>query len=196
MTLLIAVGFAATNIGDNISARAAIVSERTNITEVIERLRAERGRLPPFTPTTAQSVAAAQAALDAANLARSQECDRGTRTCRRRVVELAERRSEWMTALKHRALTDQAVALEAKMREAEASLKLLLPVAVADPQIEGAIQVIAWVSRGTVVPAPVDLKMVRILGLAAMPVLAGLLFAFAVALRQPLQAEPRGGEAL
>jgi hypothetical protein len=60
MTLLVAIGFAATNIGDSISARAAIVSERTSIGEVIERVRAERGRLPPFTPTTVQGVATAQ----------------------------------------------------------------------------------------------------------------------------------------
>jgi hypothetical protein len=184
MTILASIGFAATNIGDTVSGRTAALFERTGSEEALARLKAERNRLPPFAPTSEQGVAAVQAAIALAILSRDQACGRAGRTCRRRETELTERQSELMKARKDMALTAQAAALDAKLGEAEGALKAVPPLAVADPQIEGAIDVIAWISRGVVVPAPADLKMFRILGLAAPLVLAGLFFPFAAALRQ------------
>jgi hypothetical protein len=141
-------------------------------------------------PTPVRSkLTAAKAAVDAAVIARDQECGRAGKNCRRRMAELTGRWSDLTTALKNKALTDQSAKFDAKLREAEATLKVVPPVEVADPQVEGVTDVIAWTSRGIVIPTSADLKIVRILGLAAMPALAGLLFAFAMALRQPPLAE-------
>jgi hypothetical protein len=90
-----------------------------------------------------------------------------------------------MQAQKDKATTDQAARLDQRLRKAQVALNALPVLGTADPQIEGAIDFIVWVSGAKIVPTPADLRMLRIFGLAVLPLLAGLFFPFAVALRQP-----------
>jgi hypothetical protein len=55
----------------------------------------------------------------------------------------------------------------------------------ADPQTSGAVAVITWISRGAVTPGTADIEMVRLLGVAMMPILGGLLIASGMALVHP-----------
>jgi hypothetical protein len=100
-----------------------------------------------------------------------------------------------MQAQKDKAATDQAAALDARLRENQAALNTVTVVAIADPQIEGAINFISWISGGRIVPSAADLNMLRTLGLAALPMLAGLFFPLALALREPLKSQDTANRA-
>jgi hypothetical protein len=170
MTVLTSLGFASTNIGDAVTGRGAAADQRAAIANDVARLGAERAALQ-FTPTTAEAVTAA-------TVARDQECGRVGDNCRRRVAELAG-------VLQAKALTDRAATIDASIAALAAKLAGLPAVASADPQIESAVAVIAWLSRGLVTPSAADLEMVRLLGVAIIPILGGLLIAFAMGLAQP-----------
>jgi hypothetical protein len=170
MTLLASLGFASTNVGDAVTGRAAAVRQRAESLEEIERLKTERARLQ-FAPATEQAVVAA-------TIARDQECGRVGDNCRRRVAELA-------AVLQAKALTDKAAEIDARVATLSRKLDNRPALASADPQISGAVAVITWMTRGAIAPAAADIEIIRLLGVATMPVLGGLLIAFAMALMQP-----------
>jgi hypothetical protein len=170
MTLLASLGFASTNVGDAVTGRAAAVQQRAESLEEIERLKTERARLQ-FAPATEQAVAAA-------TIARDQECGRVGDNCRRRVAELA-------AVLQAKALTDKAAEIDTRIATLSRKLDNTPALAIADPQISGAVAVITWMTRGAIAPAAADIEIIRLLGVATMPVLGGLLIAFAMALMQP-----------
>jgi hypothetical protein len=170
MTALTSLGFASTNVGDAVTERAAAVQQRAGMLEDIERLKAERTSLQ-IAPTTEQAVTAA-------TIARDQECGRVGENCRRRVAELT-------ALLQAKALTDKATEIDSRIAALSAKLDHTPALASADPQTSGAVAVITWLSRGAIAPAAADIENVRLLGVATMPILGGLLISFAMALTQP-----------
>ncbi|HEV2153142.1 hypothetical protein [Bradyrhizobium sp.] len=97
------------------------------------------------------AVTAAQAALSDAMAARDRECKGGVgRFCREREAGVVERRQ----------VLDSAVAAVKQ---------------VADPQTEAAIKLVAWASFGSLSPAPEDFAMLRLILLALLPQVGGLL---------------------
>lgn len=170
MTLLTTTGFVSTQVGDAVTGRNAIASQRAAIVEDRARLKAERAGLQ-FTPTTERAVTAAEKARD-------QECGRVGPNCRERVAELN-------AALRNKALTDRAVELDAGITTLTAKLANLPAIATADPQIEGATTLVTWLSAGRLPLTGHDIAMVRTFGLTVTPALAGLLFALALMLWQP-----------
>jgi len=189
MTVFVLIGFATANIGDTVMERGGAMAQRTGIVEMIEQLKAERRRLPSFVPTRQEGVAAAQTAVALAMASRDQACTGRGRYCLRREAELAARQSEFVQAQKDKAATDQAAVLDTRLREAQATLGSLAVVAQADPQIEGAIQFVAWISGGRIASTPTDMNMLRIVGLAALPLLGGLFLPLGLALREPLKSQ-------
>lgn len=96
------------------------------------------------------AVTAAQAALADAMAARDRECRGGVgKFCRDREATVTERRQ----------------ALDVAMRGVEQA---------ADPQVTAAIGVVAWVSRGTVAPTENDFAMLRLILLALLPQIGGI----------------------
>lgn len=172
MTALTSLGFASTNIGEAVTGRGAAIHQRASLLEDVERLKAERVSLPPFTPTSEQAVTAA-------TIARDQECGRVGDNCRRRVAELA-------AVLQAKALTDKAAEIDGRIAALSVKLANTPAVASADPQVDGAVAVLAWLSRGVIARVAADIGMVRLIGVATMPILGGLLIAFAMALAQPV----------
>jgi hypothetical protein len=170
MTLLTTIGFVSTQVGDAVTGRNAIASQRAAIVEDLTRLKAERAGLQ-FTPT-------AERAVTAAEKARDQECGRVGPNCRERVAELN-------AALRDKALTERAVELDAGITTLTAKLAKLPAIATADPQIEGATALVTWLSAGKLALTGHDIAMVRIFGLTVTPALAGLLFALALVLWRP-----------
>jgi hypothetical protein len=97
------------------------------------------------------AVAMAQAALTDAMAARDRECKGGVgKFCREREAAVAERRQ----------------AVDGAMHAVEQT---------ADPQTEAAIRVVAWVSRGTLQPTSNDFAMLRLVLLALLPQIGGIL---------------------
>ena len=171
MTALNTLGFASTNIGDAVAGRSARTEQRAALVDDIARRKAERAGLAAFTPTSAEAVTAA-------TVARDQECGRVGENCRRRVAELN-------AALRDRDLAVRAAELDAAIARLTGELARTPALASADPQVESAAAVIAWASRGALKPAAGDIEMVRLLGVAFMPILGGMLFGFAMGLAQP-----------
>ncbi|WP_316180367.1 hypothetical protein [Bradyrhizobium sp. SZCCHNRI1009] len=97
------------------------------------------------------AVQAAQTALADAMTARDRECKGGVgKFCREREAAVAERR----------------LALDAAMSTVSQT---------ADPQTEAAIKLVAWVSRGVVKPSADDFVMLRLILLALLPQIGGIL---------------------
>ncbi|MGJ4899176.1 hypothetical protein ACQR2B_29410 [Bradyrhizobium oligotrophicum] len=97
------------------------------------------------------AVQAAQTALADAMTARDRECKGGVgKFCREREAAVAERR----------------LALDAAMSTVSQT---------ADPQTEAAIKLVAWVSRGVVKPSADDFVMLRLILLALLPQIGGVL---------------------
>jgi hypothetical protein len=170
MTLLTAVGFAATNIDDAIAGRDAATVRREALRDDIVRLKAERNGLV-FAPIEPSAVTAAQ-------VARDQECGRVGPNCRQRVAELN-------AVLRDRAAADRVAEIDASIAAQEASLNALPALASADPQTEAARAAVIWLSGGHLTASSDDIRMTRVLGIAAVLFMAGLLLAFGTALRQP-----------
>jgi hypothetical protein len=97
------------------------------------------------------AVTAAQAQLADAMAARDRECKDGVgKFCREREAAVAERRQ----------ILDTAMAAVGQ---------------TADPQTEAAVKLVAWVSRGLLRPAPDDFAMLRLVLLALLPQIGGIL---------------------
>jgi hypothetical protein len=97
------------------------------------------------------AVASAQAALNDAMAARDRECRNGVgRFCREREATVNERRQ----------------ALDAAMKSVEQS---------ADPQTEAAVRIVGWISRGALRPTGDDFAMLRLVLLALLPQIGGIL---------------------
>jgi hypothetical protein len=170
MTLLTAVGFAATNIDDAIAGRDAATVRREALRDDIVRLKSERSALV-FAPVEPGAVAAAQTA-------REQECGRVGPNCRQRVAELN-------AVLRDKAAADRAAEIDGRIAAQEASLSALPALASADPQTEAARAAVTWLSGGHLTASSEDIRMTRVLGIAAVLFMAGMLLAFGTALRQP-----------
>jgi len=97
------------------------------------------------------AVTTAQAALSDAMAARDRECKGGVgKFCRERETAVTERRQ----------------AVDMAMRAVEQT---------ADPQTEAAIRIVAWTSLGTLRPAADDFAMLRLVLLALLPQIGGVL---------------------
>jgi hypothetical protein len=97
------------------------------------------------------AVTAAQASLSDAMTSRDRECNGGVgKVCRQREETVAERRQ----------------ALEAAMRAVELT---------ADPQVEAATRLVSWASRGLIKPSADDFAMLRLILLALLPQIGGII---------------------
>jgi hypothetical protein len=176
MTALTALGFASQNIGDAVHFRGATKEQRTDLAADLARLRAERGGLK-FIPTTAATVAAAQRAHD-------QECAKLGPICRQRADALN-------AAIANKTLTDHAADLDRRISGAVDKLAGVPVIATGDPQVEAAVAVVTWASMGTLKPGATDVEMLRVLGVAAIPIVGGLLLSFAFGLAEPARVVSR-----
>jgi hypothetical protein len=170
MTMMTALGFASQNIGDAVNVRGTTKDQRAELAVDLASFRAERTALK-FVPTTAATVAAAQRAHD-------QECTKLGPICRQRIDTLN-------AAIANKTLTDHAADLDRRISVAADKLAGIPVFASGDPQVEAAVAVITWASMGTIKPSATDVEMLRVLGVAAIPIVGGLLLSFAFGLAQP-----------
>lgn len=110
------------------------------------------------------AVTAAQSALSDAMAARDRECARGVgKYCREREAAVAERRQS----------------LDAAMAPLHQT---------ADPQADAAIKIVAWLSLGTLRPSSDDFAMLRLVLLALLPQMGGILLMVSRSATWPSQA--------
>jgi hypothetical protein len=133
-----------------------------------------------FIPTSAAMVGAAQRAHD-------QECAKFGPICRQRADALN-------AAIANKTLTDHAADLDRRISAAIEKLAGIPVLAAGDPQVEAAVAVVTWASMGTFKPSASDVEMLRVLGVAAIPIVGGLLLSFAFGLAQPARVVSRIAE--
>jgi hypothetical protein len=179
MTLLAAMGFAATNIGDGIAGRTKVAAEATGLAADAARLRAERVGI-----VEVRAVATIEAELQRAQPAAAGVW-RQTVGCS--DVTLAASAAACADVQKLRQALGTAKrrdALDAELRAAEARLATLPAITTGDPQAAMAADILAWASAGHVNLTPHDIHRLRITGLTIVPALAGIIFMFAAMLLQ------------
>jgi len=177
MTLLAAMGFASTHIGDAVAGRARIAHESTLLAERIERLRHERAGISEMRPVAAIDVELQRAQPEA------QAVWRITDGCRDVTRPASARACATVLELRQaQAAAARRDAIDVELREVQSKLAALPAVATADPQATTAAEMVVWLSAGAFNPAPHDVARLRALGLALMPSLAGLIGMLALAL--------------
>jgi hypothetical protein len=179
MTLLAAMGFAATNIGDGVAGRTKVAAEATGLAADAARLRAERVGIIEL-----RAVATIEAELQRAQPAAAGVW-RQTVGCS--DVTLAASAAACADVQKLRQALGTAKrrdALDAELRAAEARLAMLPAITIGDPQAAMAADILAWASAGYVNLTPHDIHRLRITGLTIVPALAGIIFMFAAMLLQ------------
>lgn len=177
MTLLAAIGFAATNIGDGVAGRSRIAAEARALTDDVARLRAERGNI-----AEGRSVATIEAEIQRAQPAAAAVWKQ-TDACTN--VTLASSGAACAEVLKLRQALGTAQrrdALDGELRAAEAKLAPLPAIVTGDPQATMAADILAWISAGHLSLTPHDIHRLRVMGLTVIPALAGIIFLFATTL--------------
>jgi hypothetical protein len=177
MTLLAAIGFAATNIGDGVAGRSKVAAEASALTVDIGRLRAERAAIMEGRP-----VAIIEAEIQRAQPAAAAVWKQ-TAGCSN--VTMAASGAACAEVLKLRQVLGVAQrrdTLDAELRSAEARLAPMPAIMTGDPQATMAADIVAWISFGSVSLTPHDIHRMRITGLTIIPALAGIIFMFAITL--------------
>jgi hypothetical protein len=179
MTLLAAVGFAATNIGDGVAGRTKVAAEATGLAADAARLRAERASIAEL-----RSVATIEAELQQAQPAAAAVW-RQTAGCSDVTLVVSAAACAEVQKLRHALGTaKRRDALDAQVRAAEARLATLPAITTGDPQATMAADILTWASAGHVNLTPHDIHRLRITGLTIVPALAGIIFMFAAMLLQ------------
>ena len=177
MTLLAAIGFAATNIGDGVAGRSKVAAEASALAADIERLRGERAAIAETRaePTIEAEIQRAQPAA-AAVWKQTAGCSN---------VTMAASGAACAEVLKLRqalGVAQRRDVLDAELRSAETRLAPLPAITSGDPQATMAADLVAWISLGHVSLTPHDIHRMRITGLTIIPALAGIIFMFATTL--------------
>jgi hypothetical protein len=179
MTLLAAVGFAATNIGDGVAGRTKVAAEATGLAADAARLRAERAGIAEL-----RSVATIEAELQQAQPVAAAVWRQTAGCSDVTLVASAAACAEVQKLRQALGTAKRRDALDAEARAAEARLATLPAITTGDPQATMAADILTWASAGHVNLTPHDIHRLRITGLTIVPALAGIIFMFAAMLLQ------------
>jgi hypothetical protein len=185
MTLLAAIGFAATNIGDGVAGRSKVAAEASALAADIDRLRGERAAI-----TETRAISTIEAEIQHAQPAAAAVWKQ-TAGCSN--VTMAASGSACAEVLKLRqalGVAQRRDALDTELRSAETRLAPLPAITTGDPQATMAADLVAWISFGHVRLTPHDIHRMRITGLTIIPALAGIIFMFATTLLRVRRREP------
>jgi len=174
MTLLAAIGFAATNIGDGVAGRNKVAAEASALAADIDRLRGERAAI-----TETRAISTIEAEIQRAQPAAAAVWKQ-TAGCSN--VTMAASGSACAEVLKLRqalGVAQRRDALDTELRSAETRLAPLPAITTGDPQATMAADLVAWISFGHISLTPHDIHRMRITGLTIIPALAGIIFMFA-----------------
>jgi hypothetical protein len=177
MTLLAAIGFAATNIGDGVAGRSKVAAEASALAADIERLRAERAAI-----TETRAVATIEAEIQRAQPAAAAVWKQTAGCSNVTMAASGAACAEVLRLRQALGVAQRRDALDAELRSAEARLAPMPAITTGDPQATMAADLVAWISLGHVSLTPHDIHRMRITGLTIIPALAGIIFMFATTL--------------
>jgi hypothetical protein len=177
MTLLAAIGFAATNIGDGVAGRGKLVAEASALNADVARLRSERAAI-----AETRSVATIEAEIQRAQPAAAAVWKQTAGCTNVTLVNSGAACAEVLTLRQALGTAQRRDALDAELRAAEVRLAPLPAITSSDPQATMAADLLSWISAGHVSPTPHDIHRLRVIGLTVIPALAGLIFLFATTL--------------
>jgi hypothetical protein len=177
MTLLAAIGFAATNIGDGVAGRGRIVAEASALTADAARLRAERASI-----TEERAITTIEAEIQRAQPAVGAAWKQTTGCSDVTLAASGAACAEVLKLRRSLGVAQRRDALDAELRAVEARLAPLPAITTSDPQAAMAADILGWISRGHVSLTPHDIHRMRVTGLTIIPALAGIIFMFATTL--------------
>lgn len=177
MTLLAAIGFAATNIGDGVAGRSKLAAEASALSADVARLRAERAGI-----TEGRSVASIEAEIQRAQPAAAAVWKQTAGCSNVTLAASGAACAEVLNLRQALGAAQRRDALDTELRSAETRLAPLPAITTGDPQATMAADILAWISAGHVSLTPHDIHRMRITGLTIIPALAGIIFMFAMTL--------------
>lgn len=180
MTLLAAMGFAATNIGDGVAGRERLAAETSALTADVTRLRAERSAIGE-----GRSVASIEAEIQRAQPAAAAVWKQTAGCSNVTLVASGAACAEVLKLRQALGAAQRRDALDAELRDVEGKLAPLPAIITGDPQATMAADIVAWISAGRLSLTPHDIHRLRITGLTIIPALAGIIFLFATTLLRP-----------
>jgi hypothetical protein len=147
----------------------------------VDRLRAER-----MASTEARSTAILQAQAERERALIDRGVWKATGGCHDVTIpDSAAACSTIMATRQAMAAAARRDAVDAELRTAEQKLATLPAMqAVADPQAEMTAKIVDWISIGQLAPEPQHIARLRIIGLALMPTLSGIVLALGMTLRR------------
>jgi hypothetical protein len=177
MTLLAAIGFAATNIGDGVAGRGKHVAEARALSADIARLRAERAAI-----SEGRAVATIEAEIQRAQPAAAAVWKQTAGCTDVTLAKSGAACAEVLALRQALGVAQRRDALDAELRAAEGRLAPLPAIATADPQAAMAADIVGWISAGRIDLSTHDIHRLRVIGLTVIPALAGIIFLFATTL--------------
>jgi hypothetical protein len=184
VSVLAGTGFGAANIGHTIADRDRAVHEIVGVRATVDRLRAER---TASTEIRSTALLQAQSELERALI------DRGvwkaTSGCHDVTIsDSAAACSAIMATRRAMAAAARRDAVDAELRAAEEKLATFPAMQSAtDPQVEMVADIVAWITKVSFQPQ--DIARIRVIVLALMPTLSGIVLGLGMALRR--EAEQR-----
>jgi hypothetical protein len=183
LSLMAAAGFASSNLADVFAQRSRAAFTAAGIEDTVRRLRTERAGI-----AEKRSVAELEIQLqrDRPKVDRiDRDAWNDTKGCTRLTTDGVRACAPILPTLQALSVAQHRDAVDEQLRVAEASLASASTVVAVDPQAETVAEIVAWITAGLMKPSPADIARLRVLGLVAIPSLAGLVLSLAFALAAP-----------
>jgi hypothetical protein len=176
VSILAALGFAATNITDTLGARAKAISEAAGVRTNVDRLRTERAII-----SETRSVNELETEVERDRALVKREVWVATRACH--DVTVRESAVACATVMATRQALSTAAHrddIEAKLRVAESAANSAPSISSADPQAEMAAEILDWITGSRLKMRPRDIARLRAIVLALAPSFSGLVLMLAL----------------
>jgi len=175
MSLMAATGFSASTIGDVLAQRSRVAFTAAGIEDTVRRLRTERAGIVEM-----RLASEIERQIEQHRPLVDRDTWRATKGCVDvTIVDSAKACSAIMADRQALAVAQHREKLDIQLLAAEGALSSAAIITSVDPQAEQVSKLLAWISRGTVTPAPGEIALVRLLGLTIVPSLAGVVLMFA-----------------
>jgi hypothetical protein len=183
LSLMAAAGFASSNLADVFAQRSRAAFTAAGIEDTVRRLRTERAGIAEKRSAAELEI---QVQRDRPKVDRiDRDAWNDTKGCTRLTTDGVRACAPILPTLQALSVAQHRDAVDAQLRVAEASLASASTVVAVDPQAQTVAEIVAWITVGLMKPSPADIARLRVLGLVAMPSLAGLVLSLAFALAAP-----------
>ena len=177
VALLASIGFASLNIADVTAARSRTASDVERLTARLEQIRVDR-----IAVREQRSVAAIDAEIQIAQPGAAAVW-KATAGCTDVTLPRSGEACAPLLALREaRGEAMRRDAIDAELHDLAAEIGRLPAVTVADPQADTAARLARWLTAGLAPITPEDVAMARIVGMALLPQIGGLVIMLAMAL--------------